>query len=288
MPTGARYSSMKSGTFPRHPGEASQGSSEGTFERLGSAKPIHSDFRVIAATNKDLAAEVGKGAFRQDLYYRLNVFPIHVPPLRDRKRRIRPIPLFCREVCQRKKMGKRFASFSPDELRKLKLEYHWPGNLRDWSVFSREGRHLSRGGLIACSSLKPPSSGLPSDEDRPGRGAWKTWSVEYIRRALHATGWRVSGPKARRPCWASRPPPCAFAWRSWASRSPPCKVAGSTSARPAEDPSTGRLERSRPDSGARWLQIVKKSRGSSFVAATIAAVPRVRRSTVIRAKASPP
>jgi transcriptional regulator with GAF, ATPase, and Fis domain len=64
---------------------------EGTFERLGSAKPIHSDFRVIAATNKDLYAEVEKGSFRQGLFYRLNVFPIHMAPLRARKEDIIPL-----------------------------------------------------------------------------------------------------------------------------------------------------------------------------------------------------
>ena len=65
---------------------------EGSFERLGSTKQIGSDFRVIAATNKDLHKEVEKGSFRQDLYYRLNVFPVFVPPLRDRKE---DIPTAC-------------------------------------------------------------------------------------------------------------------------------------------------------------------------------------------------
>ena len=165
---------------------------EGTFERLGSAKPIHSDFRVIAATNKDLAAEVGKGAFRQDLYYRLNVFPIHVPPLRDRKDDIpRLFHYFVEKFA--KKMGKRFRPLPPDELRKL-MEYHWPGNVRELEHFIERAVILSHGGTISFSSLKQPSSGLPSDEDRPIRPL-EDVEREYIRKALHATGWRVSGPK---------------------------------------------------------------------------------------------
>ncbi len=79
---------------------------EGIFERLGSAKPVRSDFRVIAATNKDLLREIEYNSFRQDLYYRLNVFPIRIPSLRDRKE---DIPLIARYFIEKFgcRMGKK-------------------------------------------------------------------------------------------------------------------------------------------------------------------------------------
>ena len=102
---------------------------EGRFERLGSSKTIHVDVRIIAATNRDLAHDVQAGKFRKDLYYRLNVFPIAIPPLRERSE---DIPLlvwaFVREF--EKKMGKRIESI-PRRIMEALQRYAWPGNVRE-------------------------------------------------------------------------------------------------------------------------------------------------------------
>src|SRR6202041_665630 len=102
---------------------------EREFERIGSTKPVQVDVRVLAATNRDLAAEVDEGNFRQDLYYRLNVFPINVPPLRER---IGDIPLLAEYLLERyaKKTGKKIATIDPSTLEMLQ-NYDWPGNVRE-------------------------------------------------------------------------------------------------------------------------------------------------------------
>ena len=102
---------------------------EGEFERLGNSKTIKVDVRIIAATNRDLKREVDKGSFREDLWYRLNVFPISVPPLRERSE---DIPLLVEHFVQRfsKKVGKTITSVSPTTLQKLQ-EHLWPGNIRE-------------------------------------------------------------------------------------------------------------------------------------------------------------
>src|SRR4029453_9889428 len=102
---------------------------EGEFERLGSSKTIEVDVRIIAATNRNLKMAVEQGAFREDLWYRLNVFPITVPPLRDRKEDIPGlVEHFVRRFSQ--KVGKEISSISPGCLRILQ-DYAWPGNVRE-------------------------------------------------------------------------------------------------------------------------------------------------------------
>lgn len=102
---------------------------EGEFERLGSNKTIHVDIRLLAATNRDLAQEVRNKNFREDLFYRLNVFPISIPPLRERREDIEPlIWTFVNEFAE--KMGKRVDSISQNSLDAL-MAYSWPGNVRE-------------------------------------------------------------------------------------------------------------------------------------------------------------
>jgi transcriptional regulator with GAF, ATPase, and Fis domain/tetratricopeptide (TPR) repeat protein len=165
---------------------------EGTFDRLGSAKQLRSDFRVIAATNKDLRAEVEKGIFRQDLYYRLNVFPIYVPPLRERRDDITPLAHHFTEKFG-KKLGKRLRPTPPQELRKL-LDYHWPGNVRELEHFIERAVILSDGYTISFSGLKQVSATPAADDDQVIRPLEEI-EREYIKKALKATGWRVSGPR---------------------------------------------------------------------------------------------
>jgi transcriptional regulator with GAF, ATPase, and Fis domain len=102
---------------------------EGEFERLGSPRTIKVDVRVIAATNRDLAAEVEQGRFRRDLYYRLNVFPIQIPPLRERTEEIPQLTWqFVNEFSER--MGKRVRRIATRDMEVLK-GYDWPGNIRE-------------------------------------------------------------------------------------------------------------------------------------------------------------
>ena len=102
---------------------------EREFERLGSNKTRHIDVRVLAATNVDLRAALENGTFREDLYYRLNVMPINIPSLRERKE---DIPELAEHFVVRlsKEMGGRVRSIGPDAIQKL-MEYHWPGNVRE-------------------------------------------------------------------------------------------------------------------------------------------------------------
>jgi len=99
------------------------------FERVGGKETIHSDFRLITATNRNLEQEIKKGLFRSDLFYRINVFPIYIPPLREH---LQDIPLlvdyFLKE--QTNKKGKKYRIISEEEMLSL-MQYHWPGNVRE-------------------------------------------------------------------------------------------------------------------------------------------------------------
>jgi formate hydrogenlyase transcriptional activator len=102
---------------------------EREFERIGSTKPVQVDVRVLAATNRDIAADVDEGGFRQDLYYRLNVFPVDVPPLRERSE---DIPLLAEYLVERyaKKAGRKITAIDRSTLEMLQ-NYDWPGNVRE-------------------------------------------------------------------------------------------------------------------------------------------------------------
>jgi len=119
------------------------------FERLGSSQTIKVDVRIIATTNRDLAEEVRKGRFRQDLYYRLNVFPITVPPLRQRKE---DIPLMAQAFIERysKKMGKQITSIQKGTLKALN-DYPWPGNVRELENIIERAVILCPGPILQLS-----------------------------------------------------------------------------------------------------------------------------------------
>ncbi|HOO46820.1 MAG TPA: sigma 54-interacting transcriptional regulator, partial [Deltaproteobacteria bacterium] len=132
---------------------------DGCFERLGSPRTIKVDARIIAATNRDLAEAVKKGAFREDLYYRLNVFPIHVPPLRERTE---DIPLlswaFINEFSE--KMGKRIQTVPKRVMETLK-SYAWPGNIRELRNVIEQAMIISEGTL----SVRLPSQDANGDAE---------------------------------------------------------------------------------------------------------------------------
>ncbi len=161
----------------------------GELERLGSPRTIRVDVRVIAATNRDLALAIREGTFREDLYYRLNVFPITVPPLRDRRE---DIPLlvwaFVREFEQT--MGRHVERISSRGMEML-MAYSWPGNVR-------ELRNVIERAMILCRDSKLTVE-LPTSATEPTTArSLKTLAEterDYIIMALERTGWRVSGER---------------------------------------------------------------------------------------------
>ena len=158
---------------------------EGNLERLGSTKTLHVDVRIIAATNRDIKHEVSDGKFRKDLFYRLNVFPIVIPPLRERPEDIpKMIWAFVREF--QKRMGKDIETISKKSIEALQ-SYSWPGNVR-------ELRNVIEHAMILCKSKN-----LFIDAPKIGSSETHTaCSIEEMERrhivsVLERTGWRVAG-----------------------------------------------------------------------------------------------
>jgi transcriptional regulator with GAF, ATPase, and Fis domain len=158
---------------------------ERQIERLGSPRPIPVDTRIIAATHRDLERRIAEGAFREDLYYRLNVFPIRVPPLRDRTE---DIPLLVWRFVQEfsKSFGKRMDAIAKESLVALQ-QYTWPGNIR-------ELRNVVERAMITASGPRLTIS-LPPASSAAARRSSKLIDVEkeHIRSVLERTGWRVRG-----------------------------------------------------------------------------------------------
>ena len=168
---------------------------EREFERVGGAQSIQVDVRVIAATNRDLQAAVVSGAFRQDLYYRLNVFPIEVPPLRERKDDILDlVEYFVRRYASR--AGKNIRSIDKKTL-ELLSSYDWPGNIRELQNVVERSVILSPGDVFAVDELwLPKEPSRPAPQTRPSmssRGEPLS-EREVIEAALAECRGRVSGP----------------------------------------------------------------------------------------------
>jgi transcriptional regulator with GAF, ATPase, and Fis domain len=156
----------------------------GQFERLGSAKTIQVNVRLIAATNRDLAQEVRNGKFRKDLFYRLNVFPIEIPPLRERKEDIPALVWFFVGQLE-KKLGKRIESISQKDIEALQ-DYSWPGNIRELKNVIEHAMIIS-GKVLR---LRPPTSQI---QDRSELYTFDEFQRKYILGILEKTQWRISG-----------------------------------------------------------------------------------------------
>ncbi|MBI4266365.1 MAG: sigma-54-dependent Fis family transcriptional regulator, partial [Acidobacteria bacterium] len=132
---------------------------EHEFERLGGTRTIKVDVRLIAATNRDLPAMVESGAFREDLYYRLNVVTIEMPPLRERKEDISALAsFFIRRFSG--ELKKKIDGLEPDAL-KLLMRYHWPGNIRELENAIERAMLLADGSHIAIDDLRLGDTGAP-------------------------------------------------------------------------------------------------------------------------------
>ena len=179
---------------------------EREFERLGSSRTLTTDARLIAATNRDLASMVEEQKFRSDLFYRLNVFPVRVPPLRERPE---DIPLLVRhftEQCARR-MNKKIETISTETLKQMR-QYHWPGNIRELqnvierAVILSAGPVLnvplsefqSRPALAAVDGNGKPEKRLKFSAGHDIRNVLEETERKYILSVLSQTDWVVAGP----------------------------------------------------------------------------------------------
>ncbi len=164
---------------------------DGEFERLGSPRTIRVDVRVIACTNRNLEEEIQKGGFRQDLWYRLSVFPITVPPLRERKD---DIPLLVNAFVAKasRKMGKKIEGV-PAKVMQVLQDYHWPGNIRELenvierAVITSQGPSLKLLDNLGASTVKQKTG--------TARSTLMELEYNHILQILNETGWRINGPK---------------------------------------------------------------------------------------------
>jgi formate hydrogenlyase transcriptional activator len=165
---------------------------EREFERLGSTRTIKTDARLIAATNRDLAACIEERTFRADLFYRLNVFPIHVPPLRERPE---DIPLLVRHFVQyfARKIH-RVIDTIPSETMEALVRYSWPGNIRELQNLIEHSVIVSPGPVlqVPLAALQFQTAPAP---DGTKRGTLEEAEREHILATLKETKWVISGPK---------------------------------------------------------------------------------------------
>ena len=169
---------------------------EREIERLGGTRPVAVDVRILAATNLNLKTAVKSRAFREDLYYRLNVVPIHVPPLRERRE---DIPLlvehFVRKVARECRRDVRGVSAGALD---VLARYDWPGNVRELENVIHRAVVLARGAVIQLQdvpldvALPETGSRLAEDTGLPLREAWEQFERQYVLRVLEGAQWNVS------------------------------------------------------------------------------------------------
>jgi formate hydrogenlyase transcriptional activator len=167
---------------------------EQEFERLGSTRTIRVDVRLVAATNVDLAQKVAQNQFRTDLFYRLNVFPLSIPPLRERPE---DIPLLVRYFAQKyaRRMKKPIDNIPVRAMSAL-TEYHWPGNVRELENFIERAVILSRGTELQAPLPELKQRTRPSAVViRDGLLTLEHAEREHIVRALGETNWVIGGPE---------------------------------------------------------------------------------------------
>ena len=161
---------------------------EREFERLGSSQTIRVDFRLVAATNRNLAEMVAKGQFRRDLYYRLSVFPVEIPPLRERTDDI-PILVWHFVNKYAEQMNKRIDEILPEDMRAL-TQHGWPGNVRELQNIVERSMVVSAGPVLFLS--RPAEVKMPNI--LPGTRTLPEVEREHIMQALQSADWVVGGP----------------------------------------------------------------------------------------------
>ncbi|MFN2103831.1 MAG: sigma 54-interacting transcriptional regulator [Candidatus Promineifilaceae bacterium] len=174
---------------------------EGEFAPVGSSRTRRIDVRVIAATNRDLSLAVQEGEFRPDLYYRLNVFPITVPPLRERGGDIGLLTAYFVEK-NATRMGRQIAPLTPDLIERLK-SFDWPGNVRELQNVIERGVITARQGRISLDTALLPVARLEDSVGSPPETIFsgniltvdqlKQLERDKLIRALQKSRWRVAG-----------------------------------------------------------------------------------------------
>ena len=172
---------------------------EHEFERVGGSKTIMVDVRVIAATNRDLAQAVANDKFRHDLYYRLNVFPVALPPLRER---VADVPLLVHYFVARysAKIGRPITRVPHEAMQRL-VAYPWPGNVRELENVIERAVILSPGPdlrvapeVLPVPTVAPPPS-ASSDAPSTSPAGLREVERQHIVATLKKTGWRIDGPQ---------------------------------------------------------------------------------------------
>jgi len=179
---------------------------EGEFEPVGSSKTIKVDVRIIAATNRNLEDEVKAGRFRADLFYRLNVLPLHNPPLRERKEDIPQLAMFFLSRFSRQ-FGRPVNAISQETM-ELMLNYHWPGNIREMQNLIERGVVLSNGpaltidrGFLTSSQMEQPRQAMPESQSfvvaplSAPSISLEDVERQHILAALTQTHWVIEGDK---------------------------------------------------------------------------------------------
>jgi two-component system nitrogen regulation response regulator NtrX len=163
----------------------------GEIERVGGTRTAKVDVRLLAATNKDLNAAVKAGDFREDLYFRLNVLPLVVPPLRERKADVaRLAQHFLARFCEAESRAPLALS---EDARELLEEYHWPGNVREMRNLMERAVVLVSGDTITAADLNPWLESPPEEGDEAGlKGKVARSEIDSIRRALETADWNVT------------------------------------------------------------------------------------------------
>jgi formate hydrogenlyase transcriptional activator len=163
---------------------------EGTFERVGSSQTIRVDVRVIASTNRDLSAAVKEGQWRSDLYYRLRVFPIEMPPLRARRDDV-PVLVWFFVTRKQASLGKSVTRI-PDRAMEALRSYDWPGNVRELENVVERALILSAGETLFFDEHLL----IPNGDPEPGARGESLEEVEraHILRVLEDCGWKIAGP----------------------------------------------------------------------------------------------
>jgi len=168
---------------------------DGEFERIGATRSLRSDVRLIAATNRDLRAEVDAGRFRSDLYYRLNVFPITLPPLRERRD---DIPMLVRHFAEKaaRKIGRPMDAIPPSFIERA-CSHDWPGNIRELENFVERALIMAAGRPLEAIDLFGPAASAPSSTPAGDAPSASLEDVEraHIRQVLQAVSWRIEGDR---------------------------------------------------------------------------------------------
>ncbi|MGH8642314.1 MAG: sigma-54-dependent transcriptional regulator, partial [Burkholderiales bacterium] len=170
---------------------------EQEFERVGGSKTLRTDVRLIAATNRDLQQRVSGGAFRSDLYFRLNVFPLLLPPLRERRE---DIPRLVRHFLDRAslKLGKSLVEFAP-ALTDRAMAYDWPGNVRELENYVERSAILGK--ATTLDAAEPAAAQASRAASQPAAGARSAAETledverAHIQRVLEQTQWAIEGPR---------------------------------------------------------------------------------------------